>query len=94
VANSPASDASVKAVSSLSAVGTGTEPRDTPGANVQPDSSSTILRRRCVFPRALAVVRAQQAKSWELRAAMSIARLWRDQGKREEARELLAPVYG
>jgi predicted ATPase len=36
----------------------------------------------------------QQAKSWELRAAMSMARLWRDQGKRDEARELLAPVYG
>jgi predicted ATPase len=33
-------------------------------------------------------------KSWELRAAMSMARLWRDQGKRDEARELLAPVYG
>jgi predicted ATPase len=46
------------------------------------------------FDRALAVARAQQAKSWELRAAMSMARLWRDQGKREEARELLAPVYG
>jgi len=38
--------------------------------------------------------RDQQAKSWELRAAMSMARLWRDQGKRDEARELLAPVYG
>jgi predicted ATPase len=37
--------------------------------------------------------RATQAKSWELRAAMSIARLWRDQGRRDEARELLAPVY-
>jgi predicted ATPase len=36
----------------------------------------------------------QQAKSWELCAAMSMARLWRDQGKRDEARELLAPVYG
>ena len=36
----------------------------------------------------------QQAKSWELRAAISMARLWRDQGKRDEARELLAPVYG
>ena len=46
------------------------------------------------FERALAVARQQQAKSWELRAAMSMARLWRDQGKREEARELLAPVYG
>jgi predicted ATPase len=46
------------------------------------------------FERALAVARKQQAKSWELRAAMSMARLWRDQGKREEARELLAPTYG
>jgi predicted ATPase len=46
------------------------------------------------FERALTVARAQQAKSWELRAAMSMARLWLDQGKRDEARELLAPVYG
>jgi len=38
--------------------------------------------------------RQQQAKSWELRAAMSMARLWRDQGNRDEARNLLAPVYG
>jgi predicted ATPase len=45
------------------------------------------------FERALTVARRQQAKSWELRAAMSTARLWRDQGKRDEARELLAPVY-
>jgi predicted ATPase len=46
------------------------------------------------FERALAVARQQQAKSWELRAAMSLARLWRDQGKVRQARELLAPVYG
>ena len=45
------------------------------------------------FERALEVARAQQAKSWELRAAMSMARLWRDQGKPDEARKLLAPVY-
>jgi len=45
------------------------------------------------FQRALEVARKQQAKSWELRAAMSIARLWRDQGKRQQARELLAPAY-
>jgi predicted ATPase len=38
--------------------------------------------------------RARQAKSWELRAAMSMARLWRGQGKRDEARDLVAPVYG
>ena len=46
------------------------------------------------FEHALAVARQQQAKSWELRAAMSLARLWRDQGKVQQARELLAPVYG
>jgi class 3 adenylate cyclase/predicted ATPase len=46
------------------------------------------------FKRALAVARAEQAKSWELRVAMSMARLWRDQGKHDEARDLLAPVYG
>src|SRR5262249_35827817 len=46
------------------------------------------------FERALAVARQQQAKSWELRASMSLARLWRDQGKVRQARELLAPVYG
>ena len=46
------------------------------------------------FERALAVARGQQAKSWELRAAMSLARIWRDQGKRDAARGLLAPVYG
>jgi class 3 adenylate cyclase/predicted ATPase len=46
------------------------------------------------FERSLGVARAQQAKSWELRAAMSMAQLWRDQGERDEARELLAPVYG
>jgi hypothetical protein len=46
------------------------------------------------FDRALEVARKQKAKSWQLRAAMSMARLWRDQGKRDDARELLAPVFG
>jgi predicted ATPase len=46
------------------------------------------------FDRSLAVARQQLAKSWELRASMSLARLWRDQGKVQQARELLAPVYG
>jgi predicted ATPase len=46
------------------------------------------------FRRALAVARAQQARMWELRAAMALARLWIDQGRRREARDLLAPVYG
>jgi predicted ATPase len=46
------------------------------------------------FQQALDIARRQQAKSLELRAAMSLARLWQQQGKRIEARELLAPVYG
>jgi predicted ATPase len=46
------------------------------------------------FQHALAIARRQQAKAWELRAAMSLARLWQQQGKRAEARELLAPIYG
>ena len=56
----------------------------------QPD----VAKAQAYFERALAVARKQQAKSWELRAAMSMARLWRDQGKVQQARELLAPVYG
>jgi predicted ATPase len=56
----------------------------------EPDAA----KAEAYFERALAVARQQQAKSWELRAAKSMARLWRDQGKRNEARELLAPVYG
>jgi len=45
------------------------------------------------FQRALAVAREQDAKLWELRAAMSLARLWREQGRRKEASDLLVPVY-
>jgi predicted ATPase len=46
------------------------------------------------FQQALAVARRQQAKSSELRAAMSLCRLWQRQGKCIDARELLAPIYG
>jgi predicted ATPase len=57
----------------------------------EPDAA----KAQAYFERALAVARAQQAKSWELRAATSLARLWRgDQGKQQQARELLAPIYG
>ncbi len=52
-----------------------------------------VAKSEAYFERALAFARAQQAKSWELRAAMSMARLWRDQGKRDKERILLAPVY-
>jgi predicted ATPase len=51
-------------------------------------------KAQAYFERAITVSCQQQAKSWELRPAMSLARLWRDQGKRDKARELLAPVYG
>jgi class 3 adenylate cyclase/tetratricopeptide (TPR) repeat protein len=56
----------------------------------EPDAA----KAQAYFERALAVVRKQQARSLELRAAMSMARLYRDQGKRDVARDLLAPVYG
>jgi len=46
------------------------------------------------FQQALAVAHHQQAKSWELRAAMSLSRLWQRQGKRDAARQVLAEVYG
>jgi class 3 adenylate cyclase/predicted ATPase len=58
--------------------------------SLEPDAT----KAEAYFERALAVARSQQAKSWELRPAVSMARLWRDQGKREEARDLLTPVYG
>jgi predicted ATPase len=47
-----------------------------------------------LYCNALGIAREQEAKTWELRAAASLARLWRDQGKRVEARDLLAPVFG
>jgi class 3 adenylate cyclase/predicted ATPase len=56
----------------------------------EPDAAKAEM----YFDQALAVARAQQARSWELRAATSLARLWHDQGKHDEARDLLAPVYG
>jgi predicted ATPase len=46
------------------------------------------------FQQALDIARRQQAKSFELWTAMSLARLWQQRGKRDEARELLAPIYG
>jgi predicted ATPase len=48
----------------------------------------------CSGGHSVSLARQQQTRSWELRAAMSTARLSRDQGKRDEARDLLAPVYG
>jgi len=55
---------------------------------------ASIAPAEDAFLKAIAVAREQKARSFELRAAMSMARLWRDQGKPQQARELLAPVYG
>jgi predicted ATPase len=52
------------------------------------------VQAEACFQQALDVSHRQQAKSWELRAAISLSRRWQHQGKRDEARELLAPVYG
>jgi class 3 adenylate cyclase/predicted ATPase len=55
---------------------------------------SDAVKAEAYLDRALVVARQQNAKSWELRAAMSMARLWRDQRKPQEARDLLAPIFG
>ena len=46
------------------------------------------------FSQAIGIAQQQSAKFWELRAAISLARLWREQGRRDAARDLLAPTYG
>ena len=66
----------------------------TAGEIAQLSANRDAAKAEAYFEHALAVARQQQAKSWELRAAMSLARLWRDQGKVQQARELLSPVYG
>ena len=53
-----------------------------------------VAQAEACLQQALAIARRQQAKSWELRAAMSLSRLWQQQGKRTEAYDLLTPVYG
>ncbi len=53
-----------------------------------------VAKAEAYFDRALAVAQKQRAKSWELRASMSMAQLWRDRGRRPQARKLLAPVHG
>jgi class 3 adenylate cyclase/predicted ATPase len=56
------------------------------------DAPDSVGAEQC-FQRALQVARQQQAKSWELRAATSLSRLWLREGKRDDARELLVPLY-
>ena len=54
---------------------------------------SGVTEAEACFHKAIDIAQKQQAKSWELRAAMSLARLWQQEGKTAEARNLLAPVY-
>ena len=61
---------------------------------LRPGPRPTGEEAEACFHQALAIARRQQAKSLELRAAMSLSRLWQQQGKRTEAYELLAPIYG
>src|SRR5262249_51624607 len=63
------------------------------GALLLAQSSDNHTEAEHCFHHALAIARTQQAKSFELRTATSLARLWQSQGKRQEARDLLAPVY-
>jgi predicted ATPase len=55
--------------------------------------AGTLSEAEAAIEKGIDVARRQKAKSWELRAATSLARLWGEQGRRHEARELLAPVY-
>jgi predicted ATPase len=57
------------------------------------DDAANQPEAEACFHRAIEIARAQNARSWELRAATSLARLWRDQGNPDDARELLAAVY-
>ena len=72
----------------------GGDPHRTAGEIELMSPEADASKAEAHFERALAIARAQQAESWELRAAMSMARLWRDQGKRQQARDLLSPIYG
>jgi predicted ATPase len=64
------------------------------GALLLRQAAPDMAHAEACFQQALTVARHQQAKSWELRTATSLARLWQQQGKRAEACELLAPIYG
>jgi predicted ATPase len=59
---------------------------------LQRSSDNTTESEAC-FQHAISIAQSKQAKSWELRATTSLARLWQQQGKRQEAYDLLAPVY-
>jgi adenylate cyclase len=59
-----------------------------------PESESRIKEAEACFHKAIEIARKRQAKSLELRAVMSLSRLWQQQGKTEEAQQMLAEIYG
>jgi len=63
-------------------------------SKVQGSESKVEEEAEECFHKAIEVARRQEAKSWELRAATSLARLWQQQGKKDEAQQLLAEIYG
>jgi tetratricopeptide (TPR) repeat protein len=63
-----------------------------PSGGKEPQASLVAGAEAC-FLKAIEIARSQKAKSWELRAATSLARLWQHQGKKEEARQMLAEIY-
>ena len=94
-------DAGLHALAEARAVLDTTEVRDyaaelsrLQGALLLQQAVPDAAQAEACFQQALAIARQQQAKSWELRAATSLVRLWRQQGKRAEAYELLTPIYG
>jgi predicted ATPase len=62
--------------------------------SLQSEITSTQVEAEACFQKAIEIARVQSAKSWELRAVMSLSRLWRQRGKKEESRQLLAEIYG
>jgi predicted ATPase len=86
-----------KALTAFKGIGRGdmlTEAYRLQGALLLRQAVPDTAQAEACFQQALAIARQQQAKSWELRAAMSLSRLWQQQGKCQEACELLAPIYG
>ena len=76
-------------------LGLGTRPASPPTLSLKPQDPREVEREaEACFLKAIAIAQKQQAKSWELRAATSLARLWQQQGKKAEARQMLAEIYG
>jgi predicted ATPase len=63
------------------------------GALLLRQATPDVAQAEACFQQALAIARRQHAKSWELRAAVSLSRLWQQRDKHQEAYDLLAPVY-